>query len=189
MQSQMHAHNVQQEIVIPDIISAIYDYIEAFSDIDPNNIFLAPANRLNLPRQTNHFALLSVLSSTPTSTNKKSITYQDDTDIQTTATLKKFVVQIDIYGNSVLQCMESMNKVHMLWRDAVGYDFLAARHVNPLYVSDIRHSHEVDASDQFVERLSADFTLCAWEYSNAPVQTFSHVKVKACINVDAMSQN
>lgn len=177
-----------QDIVIPDITSALFDYIEAFSNMKQEHIFLAPANRLSLPQQSNSFAFITILSSSPTSTNKKSLAYQEDTDtdIMTTATLAKFVVQIDVYGNDVHKCMKDMATLHTMWRDPMGYDFLAARHMNPLHVSAVRHGHEVDASKQFVHQCSADFTLCAWEYSKQQVETFSHISIQKFGNVDVL---
>lgn len=177
-----------QSIVIPDVMGAVYDYVAEFSDIEPEHIFIAGANRLSLPQKTNNFALLDLISSTRYGTNQKSLAYESETDkdIQTTAILKKMVVQVDVYGNSLSAALASMEKLHMLWRDPIACSFFEPLQISPMYAGEVRKFTEVDASDQFTERLSADFTLCAWQSINMKIQTFSTIKIEKCINIDAM---
>lgn len=177
-----------QSIVIPDVMGAVYDYVAKFSNIDSNTIFLAGTNRMSLPSKDNNFAILNLVSSTRYGTNTKVMTYDKETDkdILTTAVLKKMVVQIDVYGNSLSAALKSMEPLHMLWRDPIACSFFEPLQISPMFAGEVRNFTEVDASDQFTERLSADFTLCAWQSVNMEIQTFSHINVKDCINVDAM---
>ncbi len=177
-----------QSIVIPDVMGAVYDYVAKFSNIDSNTIFLAGTNRMSLPSKDNNFAILNLVSSTRYGTNTKVMTYDKETDkdILTTAVLKKMVVQIDVYGNSLSAALKSMEPLHMLWRDPIACSFFEPLQISPMFAGEVRNFTEVDASDQFTERLSADFTLCAWQSVNMEIQTFSHINVKDCINVDVM---
>lgn len=183
-------YNNTQSIVIPDVMGAVYDYVAQFSDIDKEAIFLAGTNRMSLPRKSNSFAILSLVSTTRYGTNTKALVYdkEADKDILTTAVLKKMVVQIDVYGNSLSAALKSMEQLHILWRDPIACSFFEPLQINPMYEGEMRNFTETDASDQFTERFSADFTLCAWQSVNMEVQTFSHINVKECINIDVMSK-
>ncbi len=177
-----------QSIVSPDVMGAFYDYVAKFSGISAKHIFLAGTNRQTLPRKSNAFAVLNLISSTRYGTNQKALTYDKnaDKDTMTTAILKKMVVQIDIYGDSLAAALASMEPLHMLWRDPIACSFFEPLQISPMFAGEVRNFTEVDASDQFTERLSADFTLCAWQSLSMEIQTFSHINVQDCINVDAL---
>lgn len=161
------------------LLECVYLYIKELSGIEPDHIFQGGNNSAALPQKDNNFAVINIISNTLVGTNEHKYT---DSSVIVTSSFKT-AVQIDVYGNSFEEAQNNMLPLHSLFRDGVACDFFIPKGYAPLYADDVKPVHVVDASNQYVPRLTATFWFTHKNSIEKPCDTFSNANVDVA-NVD-----
>lgn len=161
------------------LLEAVYLYIKEFSSLEADHIFQGGVNSAALPQKDNNFAVINGISDVPVGTNTHKYT---DAAVIVTSSFKA-AVQVDVYGNSLKEAQSNMLPLHSLFRDDIACDFFIPRRYAPLYADEIKVMHVVDASNQYVPRLTATFWFTYKNSIEKPCATFSNAAVDVA-NVD-----
>lgn len=161
------------------LLEAVYLYIKEFSSLEADHIFQGGVNSAALPQKDNNFAVINCISDVSVGTNTHEYT---DTAVIVTSSYKA-AVQVDVYGNSLKEAQSNMLPLHSLFRDDIACDFFIPKGYAPLYADEIRIMHVVDASKQYVPRLTATFWFTYKNSIEKPCATFSNADVDVA-NVD-----
>ncbi len=161
------------------LLDAVYEYVKNKSNLEENCIFQGGNNFSHLPKEHNNFAILTLLSLQQIGTNQE--TYHNDTII--IESLIKIGVQVDIYGNTLLEAWQNMLSTHSLFHDHVACNFFIPLGYTPLYADEIKVINTVDSSNQYVPRLTTTFYFSYKNINVIPFDFFDSVKVNV-VNVD-----
>ena len=157
------------------------DYLDVkeFCGIEADHIFQGGVNSATLPQKDNNFAVINIINDVSVGTNTHEYT---DTAVMVTSSFKA-AVQLDVYGNSLKEAQSNMLPLHSLFRDDIACDFFIPKGYSPLYADEIKVMHVVDASNQYVPRLTATFYFTYKDSIEKPCATFSNAAVDVA-NVD-----
>ncbi len=161
------------------LLDTVYLYIKEFSSLEADHIFQGGVNSAALPQKDNNFAVINIISDTLVGTNEHEYT---DSSVIVTSSFKT-AGQIDVYGNSLKEAQSNMLPLHSLFRDDIACDFFIPKGYAPLYADEIKVMHVVDASNQYVPRLTATFWFTYKNSIKKPCDTFSSANVDVA-NVD-----
>ena len=161
------------------LLECVYLYVMEFCGIEADHIFQGGVNSATLPQKDNNFAVINIINDVSVGTNTHEYT---DTAVMVTSSFKA-AVQLDVYGNSLKEAQSNMLPLHSLFRDDIACDFFIPKGYSPLYADEIKVMHVVDASNQYVPRLTATFYFTYKDSIEKPCATFSNAAVDVA-NVD-----
>ncbi len=183
--SQDVAFPVSPALVTPGRLKdATYDFVctYAIPSVLPENVFWANQNRAALPAGLEDFCSLYIVSQVRHGTPVEFVLPGDDVmpDKIGIYSLFEYLVQIDLYSNSLNYARERAMTIANIGRSSIGPQFFNQEKYGGcslLYVDDPRDMTGVMDSQQFVQRFMVQIRCTMPEVTTVELQGFDEVKI------------
>lgn len=183
-------YGVASAPIAPNVDKAVCDFILAYTQplLNPSHIFKGWQNNMTLPKNSNEYAIYSVLSEERKGTNVYG--YQSRKGDTGELYLNKYTfcaVQIDFYSDSDNARLRA-NALETAAYSGVGVDFFKKYGLCCLYAEDPKGVEYVNASDRYVKRFIT--TLHLSYVLSLPVEMagFNAVNIKRIENIDTLKR-
>lgn len=156
-----------------ELLVAMYDVVDEFTNLDPANILRAWPNRTSTPPE--EYCVYTVLTPIRRGTNASEFLWDEETQdpgVQTDSVLWNTQVQFDFIGINSLTMAQDFAT---LSRSAILCEFLESREIEPLFSDEPREMTSTDGSEQYAVRYVVTVTFSYWASVTAPVGWFDNV--------------
>ncbi len=188
---------MSQDIAIPTspvrvstgrLRDAVYDFtaMYAIPEIDQENIFWANQNRMSLPAGIEDFISLYIVSQVRHGTAVECTIpgVGNEPDRIGIVSLFEYLIQIDIYSNSLNYARDRAMTIANIGRSSIGPLFFNQYDCSLLYVDDPRDMTAIMDSQQFVQRYMVQLRCCMPEATTVNFDTFDTAYITRIENVD-----
>jgi hypothetical protein len=167
---------------MPDIYGACYDFVKAFAfpGVDGAHIFEDASNDATRPKDSNEFAVISILGGTRRGTTIERFVNtgaaDDEPEKLQLRTLYETLVQIDLYSDSK-DARRRAYTLETLARSGVGVNFFKPYGIGCHYADDVRELSYSDEHERLVHRYMVTLRLSFWGGVDVGTAWFTGVKL------------
>lgn len=135
------------------IDTAIYDFIDKYTNVDANNIFEGWQRVSQMPVTTELYAVYTCINTARRGTNN--IRYDKANNKKYISMSNKHTYQIDIVSTDD-SARENISILNMMSRSTDGVDFFNASNLSLLYGDNVRTGETVSETNKYVKRFMFD---------------------------------
>ncbi len=162
---------------MPDVLGAVYDFLQAHISPLPEYIVRGWQNRAALP-DASEYVVLTLINAPRRGTNVHEWRNSgDDALIERVRMLVLYDVQVDFCGLDEARVGHQAAQLVMLGRDAAAVRFFRPYGLAGLYADDPRSLPFADDLDQWKVRYSVTLHLSAWIDADIPLPSFRSVNL------------
>lgn len=161
----------------PDVLGAVYDFLQAYIQPMPEHIVRGWQNRAALP-DVSAYTVLTLINTPRRGTNiHQWKAGADETVVESVCMLTLYEVQVDFCGLDEALVGRQAAQLVMLARDTVAVEFFKEQGFSCLYADDPRSLPFSNDLQQWEVRYSVTLLLSGWSEADIARDAFSDVNI------------